>query len=172
MHFSPVPKKVGSLKTSGKSALHVDGLSERMACSMAELRLAQNVYVRVFVWFLCKLSVKAGRESSSGLGFSFSFSFGICICPVLSFPKTHCWLWVRFAYVHLPFPPRSIRIPSCHPLPDGAHRCSFRPAPTKNAFPVKCKKEMMWCSPALTCNQSWPYRRPFAVAQSQRRRVY
>lgn len=26
----------------------------------------------------------------------------------------------------------------------------------KNAFPVKCKKEMMWCSPALTCNQSLP----------------
>lgn len=26
----------------------------------------------------------------------------------------------------------------------------------KNAFPVKCKKEMMWCSRALTCNQSLP----------------
>lgn len=30
------------------------------------------------------------------------------------------------------------------------------PASTKNAFPVKCKKEMMWCSSALTCNQSLP----------------
>lgn len=64
------------------------------------------------------------------------FSLFLSLSPSTS-PSLYLWLWLCLCL-------------SC----TSAHTLLISLA--KNAFPVKCKKEMMWCSPALTCNQSLP----------------